>query len=80
LPHLPCLIIINLNVPLMDISGLRVIGLIAGITANITGCRANGSNHLNTVIYGLPATGVLVAGIMVSIMDIGVETSGIMAE
>jgi len=59
----------------MGISGHRAIGLIAGITANITGCLANGLSHLNMAIYGHLLTGVIVAAIMVSTMDIGDETS-----
>ena len=80
MPRHPCLIIINRNVLLMVISGHPVIGLIAGFTANITGCRANGLNHLNTDIFGHPVTGVTVAAIMVFIMGIGDEISDIMAE
>ena len=57
----------------MGISGHRVIGLTAGITANITGYRANGLNHLSMVIYGHLVTGASVVAIMAFTMVTGDE-------
>jgi len=57
----------------MGISGHRVIGHTAGITANITGYRANGLNHLSMVTCGLLVTGASVVAIMAFIMVIGDE-------